>query len=87
MTKLGVLFSANAWQEYLEWKRENKLLSKRIDKLILDTVRHPFSGLGNLEPLKHDLSGFWSRKINAEHRMVYGVTSKQIEIIQLKYHY
>ena len=59
---------------------------KRIDKIISDTIRHPFTGLGKPEPLQHNLYGFWSRKLNSEYRMAYGVTSKEIQIIQLKYH-
>ena len=59
---------------------------KRIDKIISDTIRHPFTGLGKPEPLQHNLSDFQSRKLNSEHRMVYGVTSKEIQIIQFKYH-
>ena len=56
------------------------------NKIISDTIRHPFTGLGKPEPLQHNLSGFWSRKLNSEYRMAYGVTSKEIQIIQLKYH-
>lgn len=87
MTKLNVLFTAQAWQEYLDWEKKDRQMVKRIDKLITDTIRHPFTGVGKPEGLKNNLSGFWSRKINEEHRMVYGVTETEIQIIQLKYHY
>lgn len=87
MNKLNIVFTADAWEEYLEWKKANRSMVKRIDKLISDTIRHPFSGLGKPEPLQHDLQGFWSKKINDEHRMVYAVTETTIQIIQLKYHY
>lgn len=87
MTRLNVNFTQDAWDQYLEWKRNDKKMVKRIDKIINDTIRHPFEGVGKPEPLQHNLSGFWSRKLNSEHRMVYGVTSKAIQIVQLKYHY
>ena len=87
MTKLNIVFTQNAWAEYLEWKRKDKAIEKRIDKIISDIVRHPFNGIGKPEPLKFNLSGLWSRKINNEHRIVYGVSKSQIQIIQLKYHY
>lgn len=86
MTKLNIVFTQDAWQEYLTWKKIDRQITKRIDKLINDTVRNPFSGLGKPEPLQHDLAGFWSKKINEEHRMVYGVTQSAIQIIQLRYH-
>ena len=76
MTKLNIDFTQDAWEEYLEWKRNDKKIVKRIDKIINDTIRHPFTGIGKPEPLQHNLSGFWSR-----------VTSKEIQIVQLKYHY
>lgn len=68
MTKLNILFTEAAWQEYIEWKKIDKALVKKIDQLIMDTIRHPFTGIGKPEPLQHELSGFWSRKINSEHR-------------------
>lgn len=58
MNKLNIVFTADAWEEYLEWKKANRSMVKRIDKLISDTIRHPFSGLGKPEPLQHDLQGF-----------------------------
>jgi toxin YoeB len=87
MTKLNIVFTQDAWQEYLNWKKTDRQMSKRIDKLIKDTLRNPFSGVGKPEPLQHNLSGFWSKKINSEHRMVYAVTKDAIQIVQLKYHY
>lgn len=87
MTKLNIVFTQNAWAEYLELKRKDKAIEKRIDKIINDIVRHPFNGIGKPEPLKFNLSGLWSRKINNEHRIVYGISKNEIQIIQLKYHY
>lgn len=87
MTKLNIMFTASAWKEYTEWKKEDKKSIKKIDKLIDDTLRHPFEGIGKPEPLQAELSGYWSRRINTRDRMVYGVTENAIEILQLKYHY
>ncbi|MDM8281550.1 Txe/YoeB family addiction module toxin [Lactobacillus gallinarum] len=87
MTKLNVNFNYNAWDEYLEWKKEDKKTSKKIDSLIKDCQRHPFTGKGKPEPLKANLSGAWSRQINHKNRMVYSVTATELQIWQLKYHY
>jgi toxin YoeB len=82
-----LIFSENAWSEYLEWQKTDKRILKRINELIKDTKRNPTSGLGKPEPLKHALSGYWSRRITDEHRMVYRYTDDSILIAQLKYHY
>jgi toxin YoeB len=82
-----LIFSAHAWSDYLEWQKTDKKTLKRINELIRDTQRNPTSGLGKPEPLRHALSGFWSRRITEEHRMVYRYTEDYIEIAQLKYHY
>lgn len=87
MTKLNINFGYNAWQEYLEWKKQDKATSKKIDKLIKDTLRHPFTGLGKPEPLTANLTGNWSRRINQKDRFVYAVTEREIQIKQLKFHY
>ena len=80
-------FSDQAWQEYLYWEKNDKAILKRINNLIKDIKRSPFDGIGKPEPLKHGLSGYWSRRINDEHRLVYKVRDNQILIAQLKYHY
>jgi toxin YoeB len=82
-----LIFSENAWAEYLEWQKTDTRILKRINKLIKDTKRNPSSGLGKPEPLKHALNGYWSRRITEEHRMVYRYTHDSILIAQLKYHY
>ncbi len=64
-------FTATAFDEYNQWKRDNKKLQDRIADLITDILRDPFDGIGKPEPLKHQLKGFWSRRINEEHRIVY----------------
>ena len=82
-----VTFSGQAWEEYLYWQKNDKAILKRINNLIKDIKRSPFEGIGKPEPLKHGLSGYWSRRINDEHRLVYKVQDNQILIAQLKYHY
>ena len=80
-------FSANAWEDYLYWQGTDKSILKRINVLIKDIHRSPFDGIGKPEPLKHALSGFWSRRINDEHRIVYRVDGDVLFIAQLRYHY
>ncbi|MBI2800646.1 MAG: Txe/YoeB family addiction module toxin [Gammaproteobacteria bacterium] len=80
-------FSENAWENYLYWQRTDKSILKRIKVLIKDILRSPFEGSGKPEPLKHAFAGFWSRRINDEHRMVYRVEGEVIFIAQLRYHY
>ena len=80
-------FSDQAWEEYLYWQKNDKAILKRINNLIKDIKRSPFDGIGKPESLKHGLSGYWSRRINDEHRLVYKVRDNQILIAQLKYHY
>ena len=84
---MKLTFSAKAWEEYLYWQKTDKAILKRINILIRDTQREPFAGIGKPEPLKHGLSGYWSRRINDEHRLVYKFTDNQILIAQLRYHY
>ncbi len=84
---MKLVFSDNAWSDYLEWQRTDKKILKRINDLSKDTKRNPTTGIGKPEPLKHGLRGFWSRRITDEHRMVYRFTSDTIEIAQLKFHY
>lgn len=80
-------FSSNAWDDYLYWQKTNKAILKRINALIKDIQREPFAGIGKPESLKHGLSGYWSRRINDEHRIVYKVSDGHIFIAQLRYHY
>ena len=81
------IFSENAWEEYLYWQGVDKKVSKRINILIRDIQRMPYEGIGKPEPLKHALSGYWSRRINDEHRIVYKVEDNSVMIAQLRYHY
>lgn len=84
---MKLLFSENAWDDYLYWQKTDKKTLVRINKLIEQTKREPFTGVGKPEPLKHSLTGYWSRRINDEHRMVYKATEEALLIAQLRYHY
>ncbi len=84
---MKLVFTKKAWSDYLYWQETDKQLLKKINKLIKDVKRSPFDGLGKPEPLKHELSGFWSRRITDEHRLVYKVENSAILIIACKYHY
>ncbi|MES9858826.1 MAG: Txe/YoeB family addiction module toxin [Sedimenticola sp.] len=84
---MKLTFSSKAWEEYLYWQKTDKAIIKRINTLIKEIQREPFEGIGKPEPLKHGLSGFWSRRINDEHRLVYKFFDEQILIAQLRYHY
>lgn len=84
---MKLVFSTQAWDDYLHWQQNDKKLLRRINELILDTVREPYGGMGKPERLKHALAGFWSKRINEEHRMVYRPTADALEIAQLRYRY
>ena len=84
---MRLIFSEHAWDDYLYWQRADKQLLKRINSLIPDIQRSPFEGIGKPEPLKHALSGYWSRRINDEHRIVYKVEDDSLLIAQLRHHY
>jgi len=84
---MNLTFAPKAWDSYLYWQKTDKTIVKRINTLIKDIQRTPFEGIGKPEALKYALSGFWSRRINDEHRIVYKVTENNILIAQLRYHY
>jgi len=84
---MKLIFFKNAWEDYLYWQKTNKKVLTRINKLIKETKREPFEGIGKPESLKHSLAGYWSRRINEEDRMAYKVTGDALLIIQLRYHY
>ena len=84
---MKLVFSEHAWEDYLYWQKTDKKVLRRINQLIRDIQRTPFDGIGKPEPLKHSLSGYWSRRITDEHRMVYRITEDAILIAQLRYHY
>jgi len=78
---------AKAWEEYLEWQRTDKAIVAKINELIKECLRHPFEGKGKPELLKSNFSGYWSRRITNEHRLVYKVEKDSMTIVQCKYHY
>ncbi len=80
-------WSDEAWEEYLEWERTDKAVFKRINQLIRDIDRNGNEGIGKPEPLRHQLSGLWSRRINQEHRLIYEITDGQIRIYRCREHY
>ena len=82
-----VVFEPSAFDNFTEWARVNKKLYNRIVRLIKEVQRNPFQGIGKPEPLKHDLKGYWSRRIDTEHRLVYTITDDDIIIVACKYHY
>lgn len=83
---MKLIFSENAWDDYLYWQKTDKQ-TQRINQLISDIQRSPFEGVGKPELLKHALSGYWSRRINSEHRIVYRTDNDSVFIAQLRYHY
>ena len=84
---MKVLFAEQAWQDYQYWLATDKQMLKRINLLIRDVCRNPFEGIGKPEPLRHLLKGYWSRRINSEHRMVYRIEGNILQIAQLRFHY
>jgi toxin YoeB len=84
---MKIAFTELGWKDYLWFQENDRNLLKRINEIIKDTTRSPFRGLGKPEPLKSHLSGYWSRRINHEHRLVYGVSENEIVIISCRYHY
>ena len=82
-----LIFSDDAWEDYLYWQQNDKKILKKINKLIKEIKREPFIGTGEPEPLKYSWSGYWSRRITIEHRLVYKVTEDSILIAQCRYHY
>lgn len=84
---MKLIFSENAWDDYLYWQRTDKKILKRINLLIRDIQRKPYDGIGKPEPLRHGLSGYWSRRITNEHRIVYKAEEDAVCIAQLRYHY
>jgi toxin YoeB len=84
---MRVLFSANAWEDYIFWQQTDRRMLRRVNHLIKATQREPFAGPGKPEPLRHALAGYWSRRIDSEHRMVYKIDNDTLMIAQLRYHY
>ena len=83
----NIQFQEKAYQEFVEWAEKDFDIFLKIDRFIKDISRDPFKGLGKPEPLKYQYKGFWSRRINDEHRLVYTVTDKEIIVVACRYHY
>lgn len=84
---MKIEFSPEAWEDYEYWSAHDKKIIAKINALIENIMKAPHKGVGKPEPLKYDLAGFWSRRINREHRLVYKVTGKTLYILQCRYHY
>jgi toxin YoeB len=82
-----ITFSKNAWEDYIYWQSEDKKTLKKINSLIKDIQSTPFEGIGKPEPLKYDLTGMWSRRIDLEHRLIYQVEEEELKIYGCRYHY
>ena len=84
---MKIIFLSQGWEDYIYWQNTNKSVLKRINALIKEIDRTPFEGSGKPEPLKHSLAGWWSRRLNLEHRLVYKVENESVFILQCRYHY
>jgi toxin YoeB len=84
---MKLVFSDRAWEDYLYWQKQDRKTLGRINHLIRETWREPFSGIGKPEPLKHAFCGYWSRRISDEHRIVYKIQDDALLIAQVRYHY
>ncbi|THA32248.1 Txe/YoeB family addiction module toxin [Streptomyces sp. A1547] len=84
---MKVVFSSRAWDQYTSWTTADLKILKRVNRLIQEIQRTPFEGAGKPEPLKENLSGWWSRRITDEHRLVYRIKDEAVEIAQARYHY
>ena len=85
--KRTLVFADEAWEDCLYWQDTDRSMLRRINQLIKDVRRSPYEGIGKPEPLKHQLAGWWSRRIDSQHRMIYRITENSIEIAHLRHHY
>lgn len=84
---MKLIFSEIGWEDYLYWQKNDNKILKRVNDLIKDIQRNGYEGIGKPEQLRHSLAGYWSRRINSEHRLVYKIERDEIWIVQLRYHY
>ena len=82
-----IRFHPRGWEDYLYWQQTDKAMLRKVNQLIEAIRREPFGGIGKPEPLRHDLRGYWSRRITDEHRLVYFVAGDTVDILQCRYHY
>lgn len=81
------IFVDESWEDYVYWQQTDKKMLKRINKLIKDIARHPYEGIGKPEPLKYKYKGFWSRRLNDEHRLIYRIQGDELHIAKCRFHY
>ena len=81
------VFVDESWEDYVYWQETDKKMARRINELLKEISRNPFSGKGNPEPLKYKYKGFWSRRINEEHRLIYQVKENEVFVVKCRYHY
>lgn len=84
---MEVVFTKNGWEDYTSWLKDDRKMLKKINALIADIAKHPFDGIGKPEGLKYDLAGYWSRRIDKEHRLVYKYTKNRVVVLACRYHY
>ena len=84
---MNILFTESAWSDYLYWQKNDRKILNKINELIKAVVRDPYEGIGKPEPLKHQLQGCWSRRIDLEHRLVYQIENGNLIVISCRYHY
>jgi toxin YoeB len=84
---MKLIFAEQAWEDYQYWVQADRKIIRRIHELIKDTMRSPFAGIGKPEPLRHAFSGYWSRRITEEHRMIYKMEGGNLLLAELRYHY
>lgn len=84
---MNILFTDDAWEDYLYWQQTDKQTLRKINQLLKEIQRTPFTGIGKPEPLKHQLQGCWSRRIDSEHRLVYEITNNTLQVIGCRFHY
>lgn len=84
---MNILFTDDAWEDYLYWQQTDKQTLRKINQLLKEIQRTPFNGIGKPEPLKHQLQGCWSRRIDSEHRLVYEITNNTLQVIGCRFHY
>jgi len=84
---MRIIFMDDAWEDYLHWQQTDRSMLRKINQLIKEISRTPFEGTGKPEPLRENLAGFWSRRINLEHRLVYRFEKESVIILQCRYHY
>lgn len=82
-----IVFTGKAWSDFVEWSKSDRKIFEKISNLIEETSRTPFTGTGKPEPLRHQLKGYWSRRISEQHRLIYSVNEHEIQIFSCRYHY